>query len=155
MALSRVPGLKILFGVLAVLAIVATAQAWSLDHGWTFVGGGIVVVFAFVLLTLAKFSASKRSEFSGPAKVLMWFCVVLFMVWCGLLTTCVFGGWPVPVSRLPLSPALRPDQGHLIISGTITVDSRPASNRRDLKLTCDTDTGLSLEPAFLSGARKG
>ncbi|MBL9182526.1 MAG: TIR domain-containing protein [Verrucomicrobiaceae bacterium] len=152
-ALSHVPGLRILFGVVGVLAILAIARVWSLDRGWTIVGACAVVLLSFVLLVLAKFSASKTSEFRGPAKVLMWFCVLLFMVWCALLTGCVFFKWPVPVSMLPLSPVPQPSTNTVVISGLVTIDGRPASDRRDLKLVCDTDAGLSLEAAVLSGAR--
>lgn len=151
-ALSHIPGLRVLFGVVAVLSIIAITRVWSLDRGWTIVGGIAVVFFAFVLLVLAKFSTSKASIFRKPATVLMWFCVILFIVWCGLLTSCVFFNWPVSVKMLPLSPTSAP-KTPTIISGNITIDDRPATFLRDLKLTCDTDTGLSLEPAILAGAR--
>ncbi|MBC7772237.1 MAG: hypothetical protein H7210_07075, partial [Pyrinomonadaceae bacterium] len=65
------------------------------------IGGILVVLFAFVLLVLAKFSTSAKSEFRGPAKTLMWFCVILFMVWATLLTTVVFAQWPIAVKDLP------------------------------------------------------
>lgn len=100
-ALSEVPGLKILFGIVAVLAILAIARGWSLDRTWTIVGAILVVLFAFILLVLAKFSSSAKSDFKGPAKTLMWFCVLLFMVWATLLTTVVFAQWPIAVKDLP------------------------------------------------------
>src|ERR1700733_4971696 len=65
-SLARVPGLRILFGVVAVLAIIAIARVWSLDRGWTIVGGIAVVVFAIVLLVLAKLSSMQAAAFRLP-----------------------------------------------------------------------------------------
>src|SRR5690349_18472815 len=96
-ALSRVPGLRILFGALAVLAILAIARTWSLDRGWTIVGALVIVLLSFVLLLLAKLGQRGADAFKAPAQILMWFCVVLFMLWATLLTTCVFWKWPIQV----------------------------------------------------------
>jgi len=111
-ALSHVPGLKILFGVVAVLAIIAIVKVWSLNQGWTIICGLIVIFFAFVLLILARFSASKTSEFRAPARVLMWFSVVLFIVWGSLLTSCVFFDRPIKVSRLSFFQVDKIDSSH-------------------------------------------
>lgn len=110
-SLSRVPGLRILFGVVSVLAILAITRVWSLDRGWTIIGGIAVVFFAFLLLALSKFSALEGSDFRGPAKVLLYFCVFLFMTWCSLLTLCVFFKWPISVQMLPLRPVINDSEG--------------------------------------------
>jgi hypothetical protein len=103
-SLARVPGLKYLFGVGAILSILAIARVWSLDRGWTIIGAIAVIAFTVILLVLARLSTSKAVGFAQPAKVLMWFCVALFVVWASLLTTCVFFKWPVRVQDLPVSP---------------------------------------------------
>jgi hypothetical protein len=103
-ALSKVPGLKILFGIVALLSILAIAKAWSLDRGWTIVGGIAIVFFAIILLALASLARTSVAKFATPAMALFWFCIILFMVWCCLLTSCVFFRWPISVEAFPLKP---------------------------------------------------
>jgi hypothetical protein len=100
--------LKILFGVVSLLAILAIAQVWKLDRGWTIIGGLVIIVFAFVLLILAGISQRPNPILHRPAIVLIWFSTALFILWCGLLTGCVFFQWPIPVRSLPLLPPPEP-----------------------------------------------
>src|SRR5688572_9626747 len=71
-SLGQVPGLRILFGVVAVLAIVAVAREWALDHMSTIIGGVAIVGLAAVLLVIAWLSKAPSGEFRGPARWLMW-----------------------------------------------------------------------------------
>lgn len=103
-ALSKVPGLKILFGVVAVAAILAIVRLWALYEVAAIIGGGVVVVFAVVLLLLARLSQASSRTFHIPILMMLWFCVLLFMVWCMLLSTCVFFQWPVRINELSSGP---------------------------------------------------
>lgn len=94
-ALRRVPALKYVLGVAALAAVIAIARAWQLDPRIAVWGSVVVLALAVVVLVFAKISTLSSRLFHGPAIVLMWFCLLLFMIVCSLLVSCVFFRQPV------------------------------------------------------------
>lgn len=116
-SMKNVPGkLRVLYAVAAVASIVAMAHVWGIDRGWSILAALIIVFVAVILTVLQATSRRLQQNLVGPALVLAWSVVVLFTIWCVLLTGCVFFSWPKPVSFLPLSPVPQPKKSALIQS---------------------------------------
>lgn len=113
-AMKGVPAAKYVLAVAALGAVVAIVYAWQLDvrvAGW---GAIIVLALAVVVLVFAKLSILTGSYFQGPATMLMWFCVLLFMAVCSLLVSSVFFRRPVD-----LQIWLRPEASNLQTTGEV------------------------------------
>ena len=98
-AVRAVPAVRWALGVGGLLAVVALVYTLRLDPRAAFVGLLLLVCFMLILVLFARASRLPGGRTNGPALVLTWFVLCLFMATTGSLFSSVFFRAPLDLAR--------------------------------------------------------
>jgi hypothetical protein len=99
-AINAVPAVKYALGVGGIISVIAIVRGFGIDFRLAFWGTVVMLVLMTVLLVFAKASSRPQSAFKGPAFILTWFSLVLFMATATALFLSVFFGTPLDLRTL-------------------------------------------------------
>ena len=99
-AINAVPAVKYALGVGGIIAVIAIVRGFGIDFRVALWGTVVMLVLMTVLLVFAKASSRPQSAFKGPAFILTWFSLVLFMATATALFLSVFFGKPLDLRTL-------------------------------------------------------
>jgi hypothetical protein len=113
-AINAVPAVKYALGVGGIISVIAIVRGFGIDFRVAFWGTVVMLVLMTVLLVFAKASSRPQSAFKGPAFILTWFSLVLFMATATALFLSVFFGTPLDLRTLlaPVHAGQTPVEKH-------------------------------------------
>ena len=99
-AINAVPAVKYALGVGGIISVIAIVRGFGIDFRVALWGTVVMLVLMTVLLVFAKASSRPQSAFKGPAFILTWFSLLLFMATATALFLSVFFGKPLDLRTL-------------------------------------------------------
>jgi hypothetical protein len=98
--IKAVPAVKWALGVAGVGAALAIVSSFFSDATTAFVGIGVMIFFMTLLVIFAAAASLKGNAIRGPAYLLTWAMIVLFVGSATLFASSVFFDWPKPIRDL-------------------------------------------------------
>lgn len=113
-AINAVPAVKYALGVGGIISVIAIVRGFGIDFRVALWGTVVMLVLMTVLLVFAKASSRPQSAFKGPAFILTWFSLLLFMATATALFLSVFFGKPLDLRTLlaPVHAGQTPVEKH-------------------------------------------
>lgn len=113
-AINAVPAVKYALGIGGIISVIAIVRGFGIDFRVALFGTVVMLLLMAVLLIFAKASSRPESTFKGPAIILTWFSLVLFIAIATALFLSVFFGKPLDLRNLlvPVHAGQTPTEKH-------------------------------------------